>query len=433
MAANNTKLTIEDVKLKLKQMNSDVIIVDDVYKGNKHKLKCKCLICDEYFEKSWNDFTRGRGCPACGKNGVKITKNEISEFISKSGYEIVSFNGIDSNKGTLFTVKCSDGHIYETNYREFNREEHTRGGSCKTCTQLNIGSARRNDTQLVLNNIEQWGYSIEEDFNYKNSVEHHKFICKNGHVRKISYDSLRYRPDCPQCHRKNRLSEKQVTEKLKSVGLEYISGYEGIYEKLQYKCSCGKVTTGVLKQLMKGLKCNTCNKKKRYNLDELKEICLKRNCTLLSTSVPRTIDKIEYLCHKCEKVQNVTLNSFLSGTGCNSCAIKRRSGENHSSWNPNLTDAERAKNRKTPEYKHWRNFIYKRDKYTCQCCGDSNGGNLEAHHLDSHDWAKDKRLDVNNGITLCNICHTDFHNLYGYGNNTKEQFEEYMLELYSYI
>jgi 5-methylcytosine-specific restriction endonuclease McrA len=84
------------------------------------------------------------------------------------------------------------------------------------------------------------------------------------------------------------------------------------------------------------------------------------------------------------------------------------------------------KNRKFKEYEYWRLAVYERDNYTCQCCGDSKGGNLNAHHLDSHDWAKDKRLDLDNAITLCVNCHTDFHMTYGYGNNTKEQFEEYM-------
>lgn len=35
-------------------------------------------------------------------------------------------------------------------------------------------------------------------------------------------------------------------------------------------------------------------------------------------------------------------------------------------------------------------------------------------------------MDVTNGITLCKSCHTNFHVKYGQGDNTKEQFEEWM-------
>ena len=36
------------------------------------------------------------------------------------------------------------------------------------------------------------------------------------------------------------------------------------------------------------------------------------------------------------------------------------------------------------------------------------------------------RTDESNGITLCKNCHKNFHSIYGFGNNTKEQFEEWI-------
>lgn len=61
------------------------------------------------------------------------------------------------------------------------------------------------------------------------------------------------------------------------------------------------------------------------------------------------------------------------------------------------------------EIERWRLRVYHRDGYACRECGDSRGGNLQAHHIVP--WAKDKslRFDVSNGITLCVDCHRKKH------------------------
>lgn len=65
--------------------------------------------------------------------------------------------------------------------------------------------------------------------------------------------------------------------------------------------------------------------------------------------------------------------------------------------------------RTTKEYKDWRSDVFRRDGYKCQCCGDKKGGNLQAHHIELFSKNKDKRLDLNNGLTLCKKCHTEHH------------------------
>lgn len=101
-------------------------------------------------------------------------------------------------------------------------------------------------------------------------------------------------------------------------------------------------------------------------------------------------------------------------------------GENHPHWNPSLTDEERLIKRKVPQNYKWIRDVYERDNYTCQCCGYDNGGTLIAHHLNSWHWDKDNRFNIENGVTLCDSCHHRFHKEYGYKDNTKEQFLEYL-------
>jgi 5-methylcytosine-specific restriction endonuclease McrA len=65
--------------------------------------------------------------------------------------------------------------------------------------------------------------------------------------------------------------------------------------------------------------------------------------------------------------------------------------------------------RRTVEYRRWRDAVYARDGYTCQDCGDAKGGNLQAHHVKSFADHPALRFDVSNGKTLCRDCHERLH------------------------
>lgn len=106
---------------------------------------------------------------------------------------------------------------------------------------------------------------------------------------------------------------------------------------------------------------------------------------------------------------------------------KRNVGENHYLYNPNLTDKEREDKRDTKENYQWRNSIYKRDNYKCVKCGE-NTHDLRAHHIENYKDNPDKRYNIDNGITLCHKCHTDFHRQYGLRNTNRKQLEEFLKE-----
>ena len=108
---------------------------------------------------------------------------------------------------------------------------------------------------------------------------------------------------------------------------------------------------------------------------------------------------------------------------------KKPKGEEHPNWKGGVT-TQAQRDRKSPKYNKWRDSVYDRDAYTCQCCGQY-GGRLTAHHIFDYASYEDLRFEVSNGITTCYNCHDStvdgsFHNLYGTHGKTPQELEEYI-------
>ena len=80
---------------------------------------------------------------------------------------------------------------------------------------------------------------------------------------------------------------------------------------------------------------------------------------------------------------------------------------------------------KDPRHIEWSKSVKERDNYTCNACSQV-GGSLHSHHQDSWDFYVEKRFNINNGITLCSMCHMKFHDIYGHSRNSKYQFKEFI-------
>jgi hypothetical protein len=97
--------------------------------------------------------------------------------------------------------------------------------------------------------------------------------------------------------------------------------------------------------------------------------------------------------------------------------------------NPDLTDEERglARNRCVDsKVIEWRKAVYQRDHYVCMVCGEKSGGNLTAHHKESWNKNKELRFSVENGVTCCWPCHKQFHGIFGYGDNTADEWSMFL-------
>ncbi len=72
-------------------------------------------------------------------------------------------------------------------------------------------------------------------------------------------------------------------------------------------------------------------------------------------------------------------------------------------------------------YAIWKKEVFERDNYTCQHCQVKE--NLHCHHIESYHSHEDLRINIDNGITLCQICHKKLHFLFN--EPTAKQLEWY--------
>lgn len=178
-------------------------------------------------------------------------------------------------------------------------------------------------------------------------------------------------------------------------------------------CECGKLITN------KSKRCAKCwGKIHSQKMKGKKHWNFKGN---------KAVKKQIHYCIESECNNEIDYKNWKCGLGrCKSCAVK---GERNCNFEVHRfgKDASRYRHGRTTlchnlyvskKHKVWRDSIFKRDKYTCQECGQI-GGQLEAHHkitmasiLKEYNinsmikaYYCDSLWDIENGQTLCKDCH----------------------------
>lgn len=292
------------------------------------------------------------------------------------------------------------------------------------------------------------------DKEYKSSSSKMNFICKCDSTFTRTFSKMKHNniPYCVKCTSEERKEsdlvkfQKKYKEKfnwLKQSNANFITNIDEVWrvhDRIEIICECGEIYGNIFRDI-KYLKCARCSNRKQggrnKTYEEVKELIeTTSECKLLSKTYTGRLQDIELLC-KCGNHFITKLERFLGDNKkqCTPCGIAKRSGENNPNWNGGVTP-ETQKLRHSPEYKKWRQEVFKRDLYSCQCCGDNRGGNLQAHHIENFSTNESLIYDVNNGITLCETHHDfrykdSFHHRYTTRNNNIFQLQEYFDDIRS--
>lgn len=214
---------------------------------------------------------------------------------------------------------------------------------------------------------------------------------------------------------------------------------ERVYEKPRYwwrcKCDCGNFKLVETNHLKKG-KVKSCG---CYRENFKNKVIINEKYGRW-TALERTLERspsgsVMWLCKcDCGNKKLVKAQSLSQGVskscGCITKELQRaKIGSKNHNYKAHLTLADRDRFRYVVGGKSMidvRKKAFERDSFTCQHCRKV-GGDLNAHHLNSWNTHKNQRFDLNNLVTLCIECHSSFHKVFGYGNNTAQQFEEFKI------
>ncbi|MCF8890638.1 HNH endonuclease [Priestia megaterium] len=203
------------------------------------------------------------------------------------------------------------------------------------------------------------------------------------------------------------------------------------------KCECGNKRSFTVTDLKRGdvKSCGCLRKKEIEEIDrEMLGQRFGRLVVIEKSTNQASNGSFYWICRcDCGNTKEVRRRNLIEGIaqscGClkselTSNRMKQITGENHPNWNPEITHEERELKRQTPENKAWRMSVFIRDDFTCKVCGSKE--EIEAHHIFNYSSHKKLRYKLSNGITLCEICHDNFHNMYTRKGNNDKQLLEYV-------
>ena len=292
------------------------------------------------------------------------------------------------------------------------------------------------DKDSIINKIEEVGYVFIEFVNFKKVSSRIKVWCGNPEhdAYEVCFNNFNSGNRCSKCSKENvaekfKFHYEDVQKYIESFGYELLSNeYKNNRVKLDMKCPEGHIFKMRFSDFKNNnRRCPICSGVKKYEFEEVNEYVESFGYKLLSTEYVNAKEQIIVTCpNEKHDSYGVTFDAFKNNKSrCMECAIENRSGEKNHNYNPNKTDEERNNSRSNSKYRQFVKDVLKLSDYTCQVTS-VRGGKLVVHHLNGYNWHINGRMDVNNVVVISQKIHMKFHAIYGYGYNTKEQWEEFV-------
>lgn len=285
-----------------------------------------------------------------------------------------------------------------------------------------------------------------------------RWQCKNNkiHIFESTWDCIRNTTQgCGLCSGKTKYNTDIFKDKVKEIlpDIEVIGEYEDIYSDIKCKCLIhNEIFVTTARYLLKGHGCKTCSNLTVYTIDTFKEklSSINKDVEVLDDKYINNSTPLKCKCRRHNVTWHPTPANLFRGSGCMECWREKVSKENNYRWIGGTTPLHPYLRNKIGEWK--RQTMISCD-YKCDITGERFD---DIHHLYGFDQILEEIFENTGielketiseysesnlkvleeeciklhekyglGVCLCREMHEEFHKIYGYGNNTPEQYYEF--------
>lgn len=145
-SARRSRLSLIEVKTRLRSLNRSISITSTKYTNNQSKLALSCHKCGYEWKSSWASLSQGVGCPQCAGN-LPLSLSEIRRRLKKTTPTVRILSGAYTNVDSVFKCKCTTcKHIWQQSWKSLQG-----GRGCPHCDNYDSRFERivRNQAELL--------------------------------------------------------------------------------------------------------------------------------------------------------------------------------------------------------------------------------------------------------------------------------------------
>ncbi len=233
-------------------------------------------------------------------------KSIFIRYSKSRGYELLSEY---KNNRTKVTLRCRNGHLWETLPLNFKNKEC----ECPKC----IGKCPEQNRENFIKLIELDGYIIYSG--YKSNSKKVDLICPVGHIWSTTPNNYKNGNRCGECLSESRLKNKEnILSMFYDSGYELLSEYISSDKKVKVKCPQNHVYMVLPYNFKQGCRCPKCSKRCpiQSEIDFVKSI--NDGGYELLSEYKKVSSKVDVKCSK-GHLWTVTPNKFKNGNRCPHC------------------------------------------------------------------------------------------------------------------